>query len=161
MIRNWPTAPAHRADILSRSDIRTMTLSALKEQVDTFGGLIQAPQHLYPTYCRSADGALPHIELDGSGTFHFVVVERGRELERQTTAVLDDLLFWIFDTITFSMACTFELANRNYSQDFRRVLFAKQEELLGRINLNWQKRKQTDHDLTLARHPFTDGVFTS
>jgi hypothetical protein len=161
MIRNGTTVPPNLADILSRSEIKTMTLSAVKELVDTFGGLIHAPQHLYPTYGRSADGALPHIELDDSGTFHFVVVERGRELERQTTTELDDLLFWIFDTITFSMACTFELANRNHSQDFRRVLFSKQEELLGRINMNWQKRKQTDHSLILARHPFTDGVFTS
>ena len=90
-----------------------------------------------------------------------MVVERGQELERQTTTVLDDLLFWIFDTITFSMACTFELANRNQAQDFRRILFSQQEALLGCINMNWQERKQVDHSLTLAKNPFTDGVFTS
>ncbi|WP_157815908.1 Imm63 family immunity protein [Spirosoma pollinicola] len=138
-----------------------MTLSAIKEQVDILGGQINAPHHLYPTYGRSADGALPHIELDGSDTFHFVVVERGQELERRTTTALDDLLYWIFDTITFSMACTFELANRNHAQDFRRILFSHQEELLGRINVNWQERKRTNHNLTLSRHPFTDAVFNA
>ena len=138
-----------------------MTLADVKEQVDTLGERINAPQTLLPTYGYSADGALPHIEIDGSGNFHFVVVERGRELERRTTAVLDELLFWIFDTITFSMACAFELKNRNKSQDFRRILFSKQEELLGGINIDWQEKKGNDHSLILANHPFVDGVFNS
>ncbi|QMW00359.1 Imm63 family immunity protein [Spirosoma foliorum] len=138
-----------------------MTLSAIKEQIETLGGLINVPHHLYPTYGYSADGALPHIELDGSGTFHFVVVERGQELERRATTALDDLLYWIFDTITFSMACRFELDNRNHSQDFRRILFSQQEEFLGRININWQETKRTEHNLILTKHPFTDEVFNS
>ncbi len=137
------------------------TLSAIKEQVDQLGARINAPQQLLPTYGRSADGARPHIELDDSGKFHFVVVERGQELERKTTAILDDLLYWIFDSITFSMACTFELANRNRAQDFRRILFTRQEELLGHMNQDWQERKRADHNLILARHPFIDGAFTS
>ena len=138
-----------------------MTLSDVKKQVDTLGERIDAPQTLLPTYGYSADGALPHIELDNFGNFHFVVVERGQELERRTTAILDELLYWIFDTITFSMACTFELKNRNHTQDFRRILFSKQEELLGCINIDWQERKRNDHSLILAKHPFVDGVFTS
>ncbi|WP_052731053.1 Imm63 family immunity protein [Spirosoma radiotolerans] len=148
-------------DILTKTGIKTMTLSAIKEQVETLGDLINAPHYLYPTYGHSVDGALPHVELDDSGTFHFVVVERGQELERQTTTALDELLFWIFDSITFSMACRFERANRNHNQDFRRTLFRYQEELLGCLNVNWQARKRTDHNLTLVRHPFTDDVFNA
>jgi len=138
-----------------------MTLLDIQKQVETLGTRINAPQTLLPTYGHSADGARPHIELDSTGRFHFVVVERGQELERQTTAVLDDLLYWIFDTITFSMACAFELTNRNHAQDFRRILFSKQEELLGRINPNWQEKKWLNHRLTVAKYPFTDGIFTS
>jgi len=138
-----------------------MTLSGIRKQIETLGERINAPQTLYPTYGHSMDGALPHIEIDASGGFHFVVVERGQELERRTTAKLDDLLFWIFDTITFSMACAFELKNRNHTQDFRRLLFSKQEELLGRINVDWQEKERQNHNLILAKHPFTDGVFDS
>ena len=138
-----------------------MTLSDIREQVETLSDRIDAPHTLRPTYGYSADGALPHIDIDDSGNFHFVVVERGRELERRTTAVLDELLFWIFDTITFSMACAFELKNRNTAQDFRRILFSKQEELLGCINVDWQETKRSHHMLTLAKHPFIDGVFNS
>lgn len=138
-----------------------MTLADVKEQVDTLGERINAPQTLRPTYGYSIDGALPHIEIDGSGIFHFVVVERGQELERRTTAILNELLFWIFDTITFSMACAFELKNRDKVQDFRRILFSKQEELLGCMNVDWQEKKRNHHRLILAKHPFADGVFNS
>lgn len=159
MSRDRIAAPDHLLDIRSTSGSINMTLSVIKEQIDQLGELIDAPQFLYPMYGRSADGALPHIELDGAENFHFVVVERGQELERRTTRELDDLLFWIFDTMTFSMACSFEGANRNHAQDFRRILFSKQEELLGHLNANWQKRKRTHHQLILAKHPFTDGIF--
>ncbi len=138
-----------------------MTLTNVQKQVNMLGTRINAPQTLHPTYGRSADGARPHIEVDSTGTFHFVVAERGQELERQTTAVLDDLLFWIFDTVTFSMACAFDVKNRNHAQDFRRILFSKQEELLGCIDPNWQEKKRLNHRLTLAQHPFIDGIFTS
>lgn len=138
-----------------------MTLSGIQQQVETLGTRINAPQTLLPTYGYSADGARPHIELDRAGNFHFVVVERGQELERQTTAVLDKLLFWVFDAITFSMACAFELKNRNKAQDFRRILFSKQEELLGSISPNWREEKRLNHRQTLTQHPFTDGAFTS
>jgi hypothetical protein len=139
----------------------SMTLSSIKEQVETLGERISVPANLYPTYGRSEDGALPHIELDSSGNFHFIVVERGQELERRTTAVPDDLLFWVFDTITFSMACAFELKNRHTSEDSRRMLFAKQEELLGRINVDWQEKARHNHNLILAKHPFMDGFSNS
>lgn len=133
-----------------------MTLLEIKELVETLGERIKVPPNLYPTYGHSVDGALPHIELDGSGNLHFVVVERGQELERQTTTVPDDLLFWIFEGITFSMACDFELANRKHNQDFRRILFSKQEELLGCLNANWQEKERANHNLILAKHPFSD-----
>ncbi|GAB3782925.1 hypothetical protein GCM10028818_39790 [Spirosoma horti] len=135
-----------------------MTLAELEELVEILGERIEAPKNLYPTYGRSRDGALPHIELDDSGSFHFVVVERGRELERQTTTVLDDLLFWVFNTMTFSMACSFELKNRISTQDFRRILFSKQEELLGILNSDWQEKGRKNHNLILAKHPFTDEI---
>jgi hypothetical protein len=138
-----------------------MTLSAIKQQVETLGERINVPSNLYPTYGRSADGARPHIEIDSSGRFHFVVVERGQELDRRTTTTLDDLLFWVFDTMTFSMACAFELKNRNKFQDFKRILFAKQEQLLGRINVNWQEKVSHNHKLILGKYPFTDGGINS
>ena len=138
-----------------------MTLSDIKEQVETLGERINAPQHLYPTYGRSEDGARPHIEIDDSGNLHFVIVERGQELERQTTTVPNDLLFWIFEGITFSMACAFELANRRHNKDFRRILFSKQEALLGCLNANWQEKEQTNHNLILAKHPFSDALLHS
>ncbi|CAN5158567.1 hypothetical protein BH09BAC4_BH09BAC4_05070 [soil metagenome] len=138
-----------------------MMLLDIKEQVEALGKRINTPHNLYPTYGRSADGDRPHIEIDSSGKLHFVVVERGQELERQTTTVPNDLLFWIFDVITFSMACAFELENRKPNQDFRHILFSKQEDLLGCLSANWQEKKRINHNLILAKHPFSDALLHS
>jgi hypothetical protein len=138
-----------------------MTLSAIKQQVETLGERINVPSNLYPTYGRSADGARPTIEIDSYGRFHFVVVKRGQELDRRTTTTVDDLLFWIFDTMTFSMACAFEWKNRKKFGDIRRILFAKQEQLPGRINVNWQEQVRHNHTLIVGKYPFTDGVINA
>jgi len=43
----------------------------------------------------------------------------------------------VFEGVTFSMACDFELKHRKTNQDFRRQLFSKQEELLGTDDQKW------------------------
>jgi len=69
---------------------------------------------------------------------------------------LNELLYWIFDLITFRFASDFELKNRDESLDFRRILFKKQEELLGLIDYNWKIKKETEHNEVLKFYPFND-----
>jgi hypothetical protein len=57
-------------------------------------------------------------------------VERGNELERRTTSVQEQLFYWIFNSITFSMVCEYELHNRVPNQDSRKLLFKKQIKLM-------------------------------
>jgi hypothetical protein len=83
---------------------------------------INAPGSLLPTFGFSRDMGHPHIEVDHKG-YHYVVVERGTELERKSSDNLTDLLYWIFKDITFSMSVKFELQNRIEDQDFRVLLF--------------------------------------
>jgi hypothetical protein len=40
--------------------------------------VIDAPDHVLPTFGYSEETGRPHIEVDGAA-FHHVVVERGRE----------------------------------------------------------------------------------
>ena len=95
------------------------SLDDIKELVDSLAGKINAPQHLLPTYGRTIDGAHPHIEINNDGRFHYVVVERGEELSRDIASDMDDLLFMIFSSVTFSMACDFELKHRRKQEDTR------------------------------------------
>ena len=134
-----------------------LTYKKIKKQVDKIADLISAPTNSLPTYGYSRDMAYPHIEIDRLGRLHYVVIERGQEYKRVTTTNLDELLYWIFDSITFSMACDYELKNRKDEKlDSRRVMFAKQEELLGIINPLWKDKHHLEHLKILEKHPFDD-----
>jgi hypothetical protein len=111
---------------------------------------IMAPGELLPTYGRSEDMARPHVEVEGDQLF-LVVRERGQEQERRSTGDLDQLLYWIFEGVTFSMAAEWELAHRDEQQDFRRLLFQKQIELLHDLDPAWAERLRREHQSLLRR----------
>lgn len=135
-----------------------ISLTHIKKQVDELATIINAPAELLPTYGSSIDMGHPHLEADYRGQLHFVVVERGTELERRTTANLDELLYWIFQGVTFSLACDYELAHRIADEDCRRIIFARQEELLGRLSARWQQKAREHHRRILPEYPFSDQV---
>ncbi len=87
-----------------------------------------------------------------------MIEERDTEVERKTTSDLNELMFWIFKHITFNMACSYELKNRVEDKDFRRILFAKQEELLGVLDCAWAEKVKKYHQLVLVDAPFDDFV---
>ena len=132
--------------------------STLQKTVKQLAAKIDAPSNLLPTYARTRDSAYPHIEIDESGLLHYVVVERGEELERLSTKDEDELLYWVFAGVTFSMAVAYELKNRIYKQDARRIMFGKQEELLGKLSQNWKQREIAEHENILKKNPFDDNI---
>ncbi len=117
------------------------TLSAIAEAVDQLAKKIDAPSGLLPTYGRSEDGARHHIEVSSDGAMHWVVVERGEELDRRTTLDRDELFYWVFQTVTFSMASDYEVTHRRPDEDSRRQLFTVQLDLLATLNPLWQVRR--------------------
>ncbi|HTD67454.1 MAG TPA: Imm63 family immunity protein [Candidatus Limnocylindria bacterium] len=132
------------------------SLTEIKTEVDGLAIMIGATDHhSLPTYGRTEDGARPHIEVDARG-YHFVVVERGQEQSRFTTQDLDDLLYKIFQTVTFSLACEYELAHRVETLDCRRMGFQRQVELLSQLSERWGKRETEEHERILEEHPFDD-----
>jgi hypothetical protein len=132
-----------------------MTLSDIKTEVNRLAEIINADTHLLPTYGFSEDFARPHIEVDKRG-MHFVVIERGQELQRHITDELDDLLYLIFEGVTQTMSAKFELQNRIETQDSRRLWFPYQEDLLGKLNETWRHKSNKEHQSVLTRNPFDD-----
>lgn len=108
-----------------------------------------------PTYGYSRDGAYPHIEVDENG-YHWVVVERGEELERKTFLQMDDLLYRILDSVTFSLAQRWEGWNRKRDEDFRRQLFAKRLELMNSIRPDFREKLKAEIQKILEKAPFDD-----
>ena len=113
------------------------------------------PDHLFPSYGRSQDFARPHIEVHDA--YHYVVVERGEELRRDTTIDLNELLYWVFQSITHDMASSYAAARHPPANGFRRAMFRRQLQLLGFLDAGWSARRRAEIMATLTAHPFTDG----
>ena len=136
------------------------SLAEIKSEVDRRAALIGAGGHpALPTYGQTEDGARPHIEVDSRG-YQFVVVERGQERSRFTTHDLDELLYRIFQSVTFDLAVSYELAHRVETQDSRRVVFKREVELLTQLSPVWGERERTEHQCILSKHPFDDHSVT-
>jgi hypothetical protein len=131
------------------------TLPEIEAEVQTLAQHIGASANGLPTYGYSRDGGYPHVEVD-STHYHYVVVERGRELKRKTTTVLDELLYWVLADVTHSMAFSYELKHRIKDQDPRRKAFAKQIELLQLISPAMAARRASELEEILKRYPYDD-----
>lgn len=134
-----------------------MRLSEIKTEIDRLAAQINASGDVLHTYGRSEDGARPHIGVDRRG-YHYVTVERGQELERLTTSDPNELLFKVFENVTFSLACKCELPYRIENQDSRRILFQRQVELLSMLSSDWGEREARSQEQTLRQHPFDDNA---
>lgn len=133
------------------------SLDEIKSDIDRLAAQIGAPEDVLPTYGYSEDGARPHIEVDLGG-YHYVIVERGQEISRVTTHELDELLYYVFEAVTFALACQYELKHRVKNQDFRRLLFRRQIELLSILSSKWAEIEARDHERILRQHPFQDSL---
>lgn len=138
--------------------LTSMDLRELEVNIRSLASFIDAPNDLLPTFGVSKDGAHPHIELMNQ-QFHFVVVEKGREIERLSTNDLEQLIYWIFEDITFTMASKYELKNRQPHVDSRRLIFKKQIELLGKLSKKYSKLIQDEIDQILINRPYKDELF--
>jgi len=135
-------------------DPALLTLAELRARVEALAAVADVPADHLPTYGRSADYARPHLEVDSA--YHWVVVERGQEFERRTTRDPDELLYWVFDAAISEGAGKWELAHRVPGLDTRRGRFARQLELMGRLDPRWRDRLAARLDAVLARHPYRD-----
>jgi len=131
-----------------------LNLDEIKGKVNDISLLIEAPEELLPTYGISRDFAYPHIEIDEIG-YHFVIVERGEELNRKTSKDIDDLMYWVFESVTFSMASDYELKHRVENQDSRKLLFKTQLDMIGKISEKFAERLQAEFDQILKVAPYT------
>lgn len=130
-------------------------LNEIKAEVTLLAKLIGASTNDLPTYGRTRDFGYPHIEVNELG-YHYVVVERGQELERKTTNDYDELLYWIFEDATHNLAFAYELKSRIEDQDCRRIAFPKQIELMTRISSKMAARLREEIAEVLRRAPYDD-----
>jgi hypothetical protein len=107
----------------------------------------EAPQH---------DGSA-HMEFTNH-TFHYVVTERGTEQERRSTKDESEALFWLVSDVVFELASEYELRHRVPDEDFRRLMFAKEVELMKGLDAQWGERIRQRIDGILREYPFDDAA---
>jgi hypothetical protein len=115
----------------------------LEARVRELGRVLGASKHELPTFDRPRGDGLAFIEVRGA-EMHWIVDERGRELQRRTTLELDELLYWAFEAVTYQMASDWEVRHRNDDKDIHVALLNKQFELLARLSDRWVARRRAD-----------------
>ena len=154
----WPftRSPRPSAPIVPEGLSRLLTLDEIKRCVDRLAARLPGPRsaNLLPSYGETRDFGYPHIECDTA--YHWVVVERGNENERRTTSDLNELLYWVFQSVTSTLA-GYHASRRRPRDEYRRGLFRSQLKLLARLDPKWSERRRNEIIAVLAEHPFTDG----
>ncbi len=136
---------------------KMLTFEQIRAETDRLRTLIGAPADLCPLSPAMRGDGSPFLRVVADG-YIYANEERGHVYNERKTQDLDELLYWIMKDITRSMASEYELANRVPKTDFRRMLFAKDLELLGSLKPEWRERKQREYDAVLAQYPFNDEI---
>jgi hypothetical protein len=105
---------------------------------------IDAPDGYLPTFGASDDTGRPSIEHRGD-ELAYVVRERGEVFEERSPSSQDELLYWIFGSVTQHMATDWELRHRVANQDSRRGWIPRQLELLRSLSPAWEDRWRREH----------------
>jgi hypothetical protein len=131
------------------------TLLDIEKEVAALAERIAASGRDLPTYGITRDFGYPHVEV-ANGSYHYVVVERGQEIQRRSSPKYEDLLFWIFSDVTHNLAFSYELNNRIADQDCRRIAFPKQIELMKQLSFEMGERMEEHTADVLSRAPYDD-----
>lgn len=130
------------------------SLLRIKKKINELARKIDAPRKLRPSYGSfDYDVDSFFIEIDKKGVMRLIETEKGQVHEVRRTRDLDELLYWIFSNITFSMAFKLSLEKTIGSMDRRKLIFQFQEELLGKLNPQWKEKIRVEYKEFLKNHP--------
>ena len=107
---------------------------------------------MHPTHNGDA-----HVEIV-DGDLNYVITERGCELHRRVATSSDQLLYWLIDDVTASIAYKLRpsLLFRLSRKDPRRHKFATHIKLLAKVRPEWADRKKEYYSEMLLRYPYRD-----
>ena len=136
-------------------DNAVLSLEEIEKFIFDTAKIINADPSLLPTFGIIDGSARPAIKVDHYG-YHYIINERGEEYDHRITANIKDLLYLVFEHITFTMAIHHELKNRVKNQDCRRIAFTKQIELMNKIDGDFGVKLKQNIEEILKRNPYND-----
>ena len=134
---------------------KPLNLERLKETVIELASVIDAPEHLLPTFGYFEDGSRMALFITES-EYQCYMMEHGRKYCLLATENLDEVLYKIFVDVCNSMAGKYEIEHRVQNQDPRRLLFERTLSLLAKLNDLWAKLQSEDIERILQIHPYDD-----
>lgn len=132
-----------------------MSIEDIRGAVYEIGRKINAPKRLLSIPTEPIGDGSYYLEIKGS-EYHLVSCDRGLEIDRKVSINYRDILYWIFDDVTFSMAIQYEKENRIPNQDQRRLIYERKLSLLALIDSAWAKKTRKALDEILVKCPFDD-----
>ncbi|WP_246316611.1 Imm63 family immunity protein [Scandinavium goeteborgense] len=136
--------------------LKIKTLTELRKELLEIGEIIGCGKRpkfhfIIPDY---PDGlATPFLEIHDN-EYHFIVSERGCEIERKITTSDDEILYWFTESGVHAMASHYAASKRLPNNDFRVVYFRKQYQLMLSIKPEWATRKRIELAEIIQKHPF-------
>ncbi|WP_229075576.1 Imm63 family immunity protein [Actinoplanes sp. DH11] len=128
---------------LFRRDAGPETRATLESEVRRLGALIGAEEPDLVSFERR-DGGHPTVEVDDEGFYHYVVIERGEELQHRRTGDRDEILYWALESTTQTMAGRWAQHHPADGQEHRVTRWIKQFELLHALNPAWAQRRRAE-----------------
>ena len=96
--------------------MKKYSLSEIKEEVERLAVKINAPFEYLPSFKNLAYYgdfiSDDYVDVDKDGMMYYIVEERGKINSQVKTDNLDEILYYVFESITFHMAVYFECENR-------------------------------------------------
>lgn len=109
-----------------------------------------------PLFFSRRDDGSPHLEFHEDGTVSSVVTERGATIASTRFDDEEELLYHLVRGAIWMMAYEYEKSHRVEGQDLRRVLFARDLELMRRVSPAWGERRRAEIEDMLRRNPYRD-----
>ena len=133
-----PSQPAMLPRQWASGDITLLNAEALNRDIAALAerggvGLDRVPHVGPPTDSGSA-----HVEIDlQERSYHLIVTERGQELSRRSTDIVDRLLYWIADEMTYILATHPPRSDAERAMEYPAMLRTRQSALMLKIFPGW------------------------
>lgn len=136
-------------------DIKQKIVEGLKKAVDE--NLIENTInniHFYVGNGHCEPGIYLYEESDKY--YYLEVGDRGGINAEIKTPNLEYILYKIYSNVTFNIAIKFAMENAQKGKDWRRILFAKQLEMLRCIGEIYYKKRFEEIEMILSKDPYED-----
>lgn len=132
-----------------------ISIEAIKQKIIELGALIDAPKRKLILLEKPSDDGRYHLEIRND-EYHYISTERGQENDHIVTKDVELVLYKFFKNVASDMASDYEIENRIENIDSRRIKFAKQIEIMEKLNSDWGESMECEIEKILEVAPYDD-----